>query len=123
MLLFIIAESIADNQLFRFHKLKKQGESTDGPYAGSLKKGFFSERLWRYVRHPNYACEQAIWISFYLFSVAASGKWINITLAGFVLLVILFVGSSSLTEKISGEKYPGYTAYKKEVPRFLPRLF
>ncbi len=25
MLLFIIAESIADNQLFRFHKLKKQG--------------------------------------------------------------------------------------------------
>ena len=123
MLLFIIAESIADNQLFRFHKLKKQGESTDRPYAGSLKKGFFSERLWRYVRHPNYACEQAIWISFYLFSVAASGKWINITLAGFVLLVILFIGSSSLTEKISGEKYPGYAAYKKEVPRFLPRLF
>jgi Predicted membrane protein len=75
------------------------------------------------VRHPNYTCEQAIWISFYLFSVAASGKWINITLTGSVLLVLLFMGSSSLTEKISGEKYPGYAAYKKDEPRFLPRLF
>lgn len=123
MMLFIITERIADNQLFRFHQLKKKGESTNGQYAGSLKKGFLSEGLWRYVRHPNYSCEQAIWISFYLFSVAASGKWINITLAGSVLLVILFVGSSSLTEKINSERYPGYGAYKKEVPRFLPRLF
>lgn len=123
MLLFLITETIADNQLFRFQKMKKQGTSPDGLYAGSLKKGFLYEGLWHYVRHPNYSCEQAIWISFYLFSVAASGKWINITLAGSVLLEVLFVGSSSLTEKISEEKYPDYAAYKKDVPRFLPRLF
>jgi steroid 5-alpha reductase family enzyme len=123
MLFFIITETIADNQLFKFHKLKKQGGSPEGPYAGSLKKGFISEGLWRYVRHPNYASEQAIWISFYLFGVATSGKWINYTIAGSVLLVILFLGSSSLTEKISSEKYADYAAYKKEVPGFFPRLF
>jgi steroid 5-alpha reductase family enzyme len=123
MLLFIITESIADNKLFRFHKLKKQGESTDGQYTESLKKGFFSEGLWHYVRHPNYTCEQVTWISFYLFSIAASGRWINITLTGSVLLVLLFLGSSTLTEKISSEKYPDYAAYKKETPRFLPRFF
>lgn len=59
MLLFIITESIADNQLFRFHKLKKHEKSIEGLYKGSLEKGFLSEGLWRYVRHPNYACEQA----------------------------------------------------------------
>jgi steroid 5-alpha reductase family enzyme len=123
ILLFIITESIADNQLFRFHKLKKLGGSPAGVYAASLKKGFLSEGLWHYVRHPNYACEQAVWISFYLFSVASSGKWINCMLAGSVLLVILFIGSSALTEKISGEKYPDYADYRKRVPRFLPRLF
>jgi len=123
MVFFIITETIADNQLFSFQKIKKQGGSPEGPYAGSLKKGFISEGLWRYVRHPNYTSEQAIWISFYLFSVAASGKWINYTLAGSVLLVILFLGSSTLTEKISSEKYPDYANYKKKVPGFFPRLF
>jgi steroid 5-alpha reductase family enzyme len=81
-----------------------------------------SEGLFRFVRHPNFASEQAIWISFYLFGVAASGKWINWTIAGPLLLVILFVGSSELTEKISSGKYPAYSDYKKEVPRFIPRL-
>jgi steroid 5-alpha reductase family enzyme len=123
MLFFIITESIADNQLFKFHKLKKQGGSPDGLYGISIKNGFFSEGLWRYIRHPNYAAEQSIWICFYLFSVAASGKWINWTIAGSVLLVILFIGSSTLTEKISSEKYPSYADYRKKVARFFPRIF
>ncbi len=123
MLLFIITESIADNQLFRFRKLKKLGTSPDGLYAESLRKGFLSEGLWSFVRHPNFVSEQLIWISFYLFGVAASGEWINYTLAGVILLVILFQGSSALTEKISSEKYPDYEDYKKEIPGFLPRLF
>jgi steroid 5-alpha reductase family enzyme len=123
MLIFIITESIADNQLFRFHQLKKRGGSPDGLFATSIKNGFFSEGLWRYVRHPNYAAEQSIWICFYLFGVAASGKWINWTITGSVLLVILFIGSSTLTEKISSEKYPSYTDYRKKVARFFPRIF
>jgi steroid 5-alpha reductase family enzyme len=123
MLIFIVTETIADNQLFRFHKLKLKGGVSNGLYTESLKNGFMSEGLWRYVRHPNYISEQAIWISFYLFGVAASGQLINMTLAGAVLLIILFMGSSRLTEKISSQKYPGYSEYKKRVPRYLPKIF
>jgi steroid 5-alpha reductase family enzyme len=67
------------------------------------------------MRHPNYISEQALWISFYFFGVAASGQWINWTVIGAVLLIVLFVGSSRLTEKISSQKYPGYAEYKKAV--------
>ena len=123
MLLFIITETVADNQQYRFQSVKRNPAENENPYVESLRKGFLTEGLWRYVRHPNFASEQAIWISFYLFSVAASGKWINFTMLGPVLLVILFVGSSIMTENISSSKYPDYTIYQKEVPKFIPRIF
>ncbi|MGD0582568.1 MAG: DUF1295 domain-containing protein [Bacteroidales bacterium] len=120
MLLFIVVETIADNQLYRFQMMKKGKLDSKGHYRESLKKGFFSEGLWKYVRHPNFASEQAIWISFYLFGVAASGRWLNWTISGPVLLVLLFQGSSEFTEKVSSGKYPEYAEYKKKVKRFLP---
>jgi len=123
MLTFLVTETISDNQQFRFQTLKRKMSENEEVYGDSLKKGFLAEGLWKYVRHPNFASEQAIWISFYLFSVAASGKWINFTLLGPVLLVILFIGSSIMTENISSSKYPEYTAYQKEVPKFIPRIF
>jgi len=122
MLIFLIIETISDNQLFRFHEIKKGNIQSRGIYSESLKKGFMSEGLFRFVRHPNFASEQAIWISFYFFGVAASGQWINWTITGPVLLVLLFIGSSELTEKISSGKYPAYTEYKKEVPKFIPGI-
>jgi steroid 5-alpha reductase family enzyme len=123
MLIFILIETIADNQLFRFQKLKRMQERPEGLYSKSLEKGFMCQGLWRFVRHPNFASEQAIWISFYFFGVAASGNWINWTLIGPILLVLLFLGSSEMTERISSGKYPGYAAYRKDVPKFLPKLF
>jgi steroid 5-alpha reductase family enzyme len=123
MLLFIFIETVADYQQFRFQTLKRQKHKSEGLYSGSLKKGFLSEGLWRFARHPNYASEQAIWISFYLFGAAASGKWINWTIIGSVLLILLFLGSTRLTELISGDKYPDYARYIKDVPKFIPRVF
>ncbi len=123
MLGFIVIEGIADTQLFRFHQEKKAGVNALSQYKESLGKGFFSEGLWKYSRHPNFACEQGAWISFYFFGVAASGQWINYTVTGPLLLVLLFIGSSELTENISIGKYPGYTVYRKEVPKFIPGLF
>jgi steroid 5-alpha reductase family enzyme len=123
MLLFLIIETVADNQLFRFQTMKRLKITSSELYSESLKSGFFSEGLWRYVRHPNFASEQAIWISFYFFGVAASGIWINRTITGAILLVLLFIGSSELTESISAEKYPAYAEYKKRVPKFIPRIF
>jgi len=126
MLIFIITETIADNQLFRFHQEKKMPENKENKYAMSVKNGFLSEGLWKHVRHPNFTSEQAIWISFYFFGVAASGKWINITICGPVLLVLIFAGSTVLTENISSKKYSLYALYQKNVPKFIPwpfRLF
>jgi steroid 5-alpha reductase family enzyme len=123
MLGFIIAETIADNQLFRFYSEKLKGADETVMYSDSVSKGFMTEGLWRYSRHPNFASEQAIWISFYLFGVAASGYWLNFTIAGPVLLVLLFSGSSVLTEYISSKKYPEYAVYRKNVPKFIPRIF
>lgn len=123
MFTFLITETVADNQQFRFQTIKRSMPAEADIFTESLRKGFLTEGLWKYVRHPNFASEQAIWISFYLFGVAASGNWINFTLLGPVLLVILFIGSSIMTEKISSSKYPDYSSYQKEVPKFIPRLF
>jgi len=119
----VIIETIGDQQQWNFQTEKyrriKNGEKLDGEYAN----GFVSSGLWAKVRHPNYACEQAIWITFYFFSVAATGRWINWSMAGLLLLVVLFQGSSDFSEDISSKKYPGYDDYKKRVPRFLPKLW
>lgn len=122
MTFFIIAESIADNQLFKFYREKKMKGDGKKLYEESLRKGFMTEGLWGYSRHPNFAAEQAIWICFYFFGVAASGQWLNLTVIGPVLLVLLFIGSSQLTESISSKKYPGYELYQKEVPKFIPKI-
>ena len=123
ILSFLIIETVADNQQFRFQTMKRSVAGVPDQYTDSLRKGFLTEGLWRYSRHPNFASEQAIWISFYLFGVAASGKWINFTLLGPVLLVLLFIGSSVMTENISSGKYPEYSLYQKEVPKFIPKIF
>lgn len=123
MLLFILIETIADNQLFNFHLQKQHKVIPDGRFSDSLHKGFMTDGFWKYVRHPNFAAEQSIWISFYFFGVAASGNWFNWTLAGPVLLILLFVGSSDFTESISMKKYPDYVNYKQEVQKFIPLSF
>lgn len=123
MITFLITETVADNQQYRFQTMKRSASGGEHEYRDSLNKGFLTEGLWKYLRHPNFASEQAIWISFYFFGVAASGKWINFTLLGPVLLVLLFIGSSIMTENISSSKYPEYSTYQKEVPKFIPRIF
>ena len=81
------------------------------------------EGLWKYVRHPNYTAEQTIWVAFYFFGVSASGKWLNLTISGSLLLMLLFAGSTGFTESISSNKYLEYKTFKQEVPRFLPINF
>jgi steroid 5-alpha reductase family enzyme len=44
-------------------------------------------------------------------------------MAGCLLLLILFQGSSDFSENISASKYPNYKEYQKTVGRFLPKMF
>jgi steroid 5-alpha reductase family enzyme len=109
-------ETIADQQQWAFQQGKKR-EGAAGRYAA----GFISDGLWARSRHPNYFAEQSIWVTFFLFSVAATGR-LNWSMAGCLLLILLFQGSANLSETIQARKYPGYPDYQKRTPRFLPRL-
>ena len=120
-MLFLIAfESVADWQQWRYQLGKQRRLATSESTTGDIDPGFLNRGLWAWSRHPNYFAEQGIWIAFYLFSVAASGQWLNWSIAGCVLLVLLFRGSSNFSEEISARKYPGYQLYQAQVPRFLP---
>ena len=116
---FVLLEYIADNQQYVF-QTEKHKRIRAGEPLGDYEKGFIDSGLWGIVRHPNYAMEQAIWVVFYLFSVHITGDWINWSVAGCALLIILFKGSSDFSEEISANKYPSYAIYQKNVPRFIP---
>lgn len=129
MFLLIVIETLADQQQYVYQTEKrrrlnaaKQGDATPAadPY---YKKGFTHTGLWKYMRHPNYAAEQGIWICFYLFTVSAGSTWINWSIIGAVLLLFLFRGSSDFSENITAAKYPDYADYQKKTPRFIPWKF
>lgn len=107
----LVVETVADQQQWEFQQAKLRG----APGEGFLQRG-----LWAWVRHPNYAAEQGIWLVVYAFSVVATGRWVNWSFCGALLLMLLFQGSSDFSERISASKYPGYEAYRRRVPRFLP---
>ncbi|MCP4311236.1 MAG: DUF1295 domain-containing protein, partial [Bacteroidetes bacterium] len=117
---FVVIETVADQHQWKFHKKKRELLEKGEELPEEYDRGFVHTGLWGVVRHPNYASEQAIWITFYFFSVAATGQWINWSVMGAILLVLLFWGSSNFSETISAGKYPGYADYRKQVPRFIP---
>ena len=118
----VIMEYIADQQQFDF-QTEKYRRINAGEPLGEYADGFVQTGLWSKMRHPNYFAEQSIWVDFYLFSVAATGEWLNWTIAGAVLLIILFKGSSDFSEEISAKKYPAYKDYQKRVSRFIPKFW
>ncbi len=116
----VVLEFRADQQQYDF-QTEKYRRINAGEELGKYADGFVSTGLWSKVRHPNYAAEQAIWITFYAMSIAATGEWLNWTIAGCILLVILFKGSADFSEEISASKYPAYKEYQKRVGRFIPK--
>lgn len=127
-LFFLAYETISDEIQWSFQTTKyrllkdKPLEELPEPY----NLGFNTVGIWNYSRHPNYLGEQAIWVSFYLFVIAAKAthyKVFNWTIVGCLLLILLFLGSSTLAESISSKKYPKYEEYTKKVFKYLPLPF
>lgn len=120
-LFFVVVETVADQHQWNYqnekHRRLREGIAPEGEFA----LGFVHRGLWQLVRHPNYLSEQLIWVFFYIFSVAASGHIINWSMAGCLLLLVLFQGSADFSEGISAGKYPAYAAYKERAGRFLPK--
>ena len=116
----VIVETIADQQQWKYQTEKKNLINSRKKLTGTYKKGFIDTGLWSIVRHPNYAAEQAIWVMFYFFSVVATGHWINWSITGSFLLLLLFKKSAVFSEGISSEKYPEYKLYQENIPCFVP---
>jgi steroid 5-alpha reductase family enzyme len=121
-ILLVIIETIADQQQWNFQTSKYRKRDSGEPMTEEEKQGFVSSGLWSKMRHPNYAAEQGIWICFYLLAAVASGNYVNWSIAGCILLLLLFWGSSNFSEEISASKYPDYKTYQQRTPRFLPKL-
>ena len=125
-LLFLLLETIADEQQMFFHTAKrkmlnegKKLEDLPEPY----NKGFNTLGLWNYSRHPNYLGEQGFWLMLY-FVVIGSGMvshgFFSYSGIGPLLLVLIFLGSSILQENISTQKYPEYSRYVHTVSKYIP---
>ena len=123
---FLMLETVSDEYQWRFHETKRKliesGKSLSElpePYA----LGFNTLGPWGMMRHPNYLGEQGIWLSLYFFVVGAGVPThgiFHVTFIGSLLLVLLFMGSSSLAENISSGKYPMYEDYIRQVHKYLP---
>jgi steroid 5-alpha reductase family enzyme len=113
---FLVLETLADEEQWRFQTEKKarreRGEGTAEEFA--------TRGLFRYSRHPNFFAEQAMWWSFYLFSVASGAGWLNATIGGAVVLTLLFQGSTNFTEELTLAKYPRYADYQRRTSRLVP---
>ena len=124
--LFLVLETISDEIQMRFHTKKKalltkgkKLEELPSPY----NKGFNTVGIWNYSRHPNYLGEQGFWIMLYFVTLGAgtiSYGFFSWSMIGPLLLVLIFLGSSNLQEKISSSKYPEYCDYINKVSKYIP---
>ena len=82
-LLLLLTETIADAQMWRFQQNKKRLVSE----GAEVRQPFMTAGLFRFCRHPSYACEMGMWAAFYLFAVSGPPRS---ALAGWLSLVVLF---------------------------------
>lgn len=87
-----------------------------------MDRGFVTTGVWKYSRHPNFAAEQTIWVVLYAWGCYQSQTYYNWTCGGMIAYLLVFQGSTPITENISASKYPEYSQYKEKVGRFLPSL-
>jgi steroid 5-alpha reductase family enzyme len=115
-LALLVGEAIADQQQWAFHRWK----AAERAAGRTPEPGFLQAGLFRVSRHPNFFFEQAQWWVFYGFAVAATGVWLHWTVAGAVLLTLLFIGSTVFTESISRSKYVEYDDYRARTSPIVP---
>jgi protein-S-isoprenylcysteine O-methyltransferase Ste14 len=99
-LVYLSARALA-RSLTPFPRPREGGELvTEGPY--------------RHARHPIYGGGILLFLGWALFSRP-------LALVGVAALVLLWVGKSSLEERLLAERYPDYERYRRATPRrFVP---
>lgn len=121
----VVVEFVSDGQQWNFHaakeQYKKDGKIINGYKHEEVERGFNTSGLWAYSRHPNFAAEQSFWFVLYQWSCMATNSLYSYTGTGAVALILLFQGSTWLTELITTGKYTEYPAYQKQVGMFIPK--
>jgi len=103
----IFIETMADEQMIAFAKIKKPGEI--------MNRGF-----WKYSRHPNYFGEISFWWGLYFFGLAANASywW---TIAGPIAITMLFLFISiPMMDKRSLTRRPEYAEHMKKISALVP---
>ncbi|KAI2612627.1 DUF1295-domain-containing protein [Hypoxylon fragiforme] len=124
----IASEWFSDQQQWDYQAAKKQYQETakisrtSGFSLEDLERGFITNGFWAYCRHPNFAAEQTIWFLLYQWGCYASKTLYNWAALGPVFLIMIFQGSTWLTELISAGKYPEYEIYQKQIGAHIPSL-
>jgi len=113
---FTAGETIADEQQWNFQSWKR-AEVAVGRTANPQ---FLQTGLFRYSRHPNYFFEISQWWIFFLMGAAATRSVLQWTFVGAFLLSLLFVGSTSFTERITLSRYPEYAQYQRRTSAIVP---
>jgi steroid 5-alpha reductase family enzyme len=125
--LLVLVEFFADQQQWEFHGAKEQYRRTakvpkDHKYTREqLDRGFNTNGLWAWSRHPNFAAEQAVWMCLYQWCCCESGTFMNWCFVGALSYLFLFQASTWLTELLSAGKYAEYKVYQQRVGKFLPK--
>lgn len=114
--LLLLGETTADLQQLRFHRRKHLSPWKDDR---RYQIGFNTFGLWSISRHPNYVCEMGQWVVVYLYAYTALGHHHPSGL-GALLLILLFAGSTRLTERISVSKYPEYRSWQDCTSVWIP---
>jgi steroid 5-alpha reductase family enzyme len=115
-LLFLAGETTADQQQWTFQQ-HKRAEIAAGRKPSPR---FVQTGLWRLSRHPNFFFENAQWWTIFAFGAVAAGSVLQWTVAGIVLLLAVFIGSTTFTEAITKSKYPEYAAFQKSTSPVIP---
>eukprot|EP00054_Salpingoeca_dolichothecata_P005190 m.33515 g.33515 ORF g.33515 m.33515 type:complete len:333 (+) comp15254_c0_seq1:2-1000(+) len=123
----------SDQDQWDFHAIKDAAKAGDvrAQRIADVQRGFLSNGMFRYSRHPNFFCEQSIWWTFACFGWLAAqqadeGTQLTSILpafAGAFLLSLLFQGSTAFTEELTLRKYPMYALYQQRVSRLIPNIF
>jgi steroid 5-alpha reductase family enzyme len=113
---FLAGETIADQQQWDFHRWKR-AEAAAGREPSPR---FRQTGLFRVSRHPNFFFENAQWWTICAFGMVAAGSVLQWTVAGIVLLLAIFIGSTRFTEQITLSKYPEYAEYQRRTSPVIP---
>jgi len=106
-LTILALEFTSDNQQFAFHAYKhaylakEKGDANAKAYdpkeqwpgaqlnwtSSDAKRGFVTRGLWRYSRHPNFACEQSFWVCIF---VSVFKYYFHLSLCAIQWVITLF---------------------------------